>query len=131
MAMVPRGVVESGGRSGSDGDDFTVIRCIDWLRAKGEAYNRELWDRVDRIAQTARRPSVQLRANQMLLDRIDPIPRAPAVEIDVGPVVIGWNLDASPSPTRPGPSSSSSTPALPANGLAPPSSSATDALANL
>lgn len=130
MAWVPLNVSEATEPPGTSGGS-KIIRCVDWLRERGEEVNRELWDGVLEESRTSRRPSVRLAARRMLLDRIDPIPRAPAVEIDVGPVVLGWNLDASPSPTPPGPSSSSSTPALPANGHAPPSSSATDALANL
>lgn len=56
--------------------EFAIIKAVDWLRQRGLTVNQELWDGVYEIAQTAKRPSVRLRARQMFLDRVDPVPKA-------------------------------------------------------
>ena len=65
---------------GVPGVDFAVIRCVDWLQRRGLEVNQELWDGVYEIAQTAKRASVRLKARQMFLDRLDPIPKT-AVDV--------------------------------------------------
>lgn len=109
-------------------DEATVIRCVDWFRARGREASQELWDGIHEIAVNAKRPSVRLRARQMLADRIDPIPKAPTLEVHTGPVNIAWT---SSSPTPLVPSRHSSMPPLNGNGHVLRSSSATDALESL
>jgi hypothetical protein len=115
---------------GNPSPDFVVIRCVDWLQRRGLEVNQELWDGIYELAHTAKRASTRLRARQMLVDRIDPIPRAPVVAVETGPVSVTWALPSS-SPTPHGPSNSASTTNSPSNGHGLPWSSATDALENL
>lgn len=114
---------------GNQGPDFAILRCVDWLQRRGEPVNVELWEGIYEIARTAKRASVRLRARQIIADRIDPVPRAPALQIDTGPVTLTWA--PSPSPTPLEPFRPRSTPPSPLDALEPPSSSATDVLANL
>jgi hypothetical protein len=100
-----------------------------WLREQGREVEEELIAGVYRIATTAKRPSVQLRARMYLIDHHDPVPRAPVVEVTTGPISVTWQ--ASPSPTRPEPTRPRSTTPSGTNGHALPSSSVTDALENL
>jgi len=77
--------------------EFVIIRCVDWLRSRGETVNQELWDGVLELSRTAKRPSVRLRAAQLLLDRIDPIPRgdvASAGPISVNVIVTNQDVGA-------------------------------------
>lgn len=123
--------MQDGGQGGSE--EIAIIRCVDWLRARGRPVNQELWDGVYDIATTAKQARVRLRARAMLLDRIDPIPKAtPDVAITV-PILIRWATDGEKSsfPMLPALSSASSTTPLPSNGHALPSASATDDLASL
>lgn len=72
-----------------------------------------------------------LKAAGMILDRTAPAPKA-VVEANVlGDLVISWRSDSSPSPTPLAPFKPNSMPPSPLNALEPPSSSATDDLANL
>lgn len=118
-------------RAGGAGEspDFAVLRCVDWLQDRGEAVNQELWDGIYEIATTAKRPSVRLKARQMIADRVDPIPKAPALEVHTGPVILSWQT--SESPTSPAPSKPPSTNGSNGHVLELPSSSVTDALENL
>ncbi len=123
--------MQDGGQGGST--EFRILRCVDWLQKRGMEVNQELWDGVYDLAQHAKQQRVRLRARAMLLDRIDPIPKAvPDVQVTV-PVLIRWATDGERSsfPTLPDRSSAPSTTPLPSNGHALPSSSATDDLASL
>lgn len=88
------------------------------------------WREVEKLARKARNEAVRLKALENYLDRTDP--KKNALEV-TGPMVIRWATETeSPSfPTLRGRSRATSTTASPTNGHAPPSSSATDALANL
>jgi hypothetical protein len=110
--------------------DFAVIRCVDWLQRRGEAVNLELWEGIYELARTARRASVRLRARQLIADRIDPVPRAPVLSVETGPVSLTWAGPSASHITR-DPSSNGSTTSSPLDALGPPSSSATDDLASL
>jgi hypothetical protein len=70
---------------------------------------------------------VGVKAAQMLLDRIDPVPREPSVNVNTGPLIVMWQQpDPSSSPTPLDPSKPNSTNALPENTHASVSWSATD-----
>ena len=81
-------------------------------------------------AKQAKGYAVGLKAAEILFDRVEPSPKAnPTLSLTGGgPLVVMWQAPAgsSPSPTPPGPSRANSTPALPANGHASVSWSATD-----
>jgi hypothetical protein len=114
-----------------EAEEFVPIRCIDWLQKRGLEVNQELWDGLYELALHAKRSSVRLRARQMLVDRIDPIPRAPAIALETGPVSITWAPVPSESPTPPAPFSSNSTTPSGPRALEQRASSAIDALENL
>ena len=123
--------MQDGGQGGSE--EFAIIRCVDWLQKRGQAVNQELWDGVYELAVGAKQQRVRLRARAMLLDRIDPIPKATPDGAITVPILIRWATDGEKSsfPTLPALSSASSTMPLPSNGHALPSSSVTDDLENL
>lgn len=110
-------------------DEATILRCVDWFRARGREASQELWDGIHEIAVNAKRPSVRLRARQMLADRIDPIPKAPVLEVHAGDISLTWGPSSSPTP--PADSRRSFTPPSSSNGHGLPSSSVTDALESL
>lgn len=78
-------------------------------------YERGLSGEIDKDA--APGYQVGVKAAGMLLDRIDPVPKEPSVNVNTGPLVVMWQPPApSSSPTLPAPCNPNSTPALPANG---------------
>ena len=98
------------------------MSAIAWMQQHAEHVDEQLWDGVWHIAQHAPQRRTRLMAARMLADRIDPVPRAPVLEITTGPVTVGWTpLDTSASPTPLAPTNGSST--TPSTGIAlgPPS----------
>jgi hypothetical protein len=71
---------------------MAILSAVAWLRARGMAVNQELWDGTYEIALTAKRASVRLRARQLILDRIDPIPRTALDSDTARPAAITVNL---------------------------------------
>jgi hypothetical protein len=106
-----------------------LLSCVRWMQARGDPVDDQLWAGIWEIAQTAPSRRTRLMATRMLADRIDPIPRAPVLQFETGPVSLTWQ--ALPSPTPRDPSSNGSTTSSPLDALGPPSSSATDDLASL
>jgi hypothetical protein len=105
-----------------------VVTCVEWMLANGDPVAENLWDEVYRIAMHSRSHRAKLHAIRILADRFDPPPRAPAVQLDTGPVTITWQ---SPSTTDPVPSRPTFTTPSNGTGLARRSSSATDDLEKL
>jgi len=97
-------------------------------------YRERCWQRILEIAEQRRDQRAALRAIAMVVNRTDPEPRPTLFPMGTsGRALIEWQTPtaASSSPTPPEPSSSDSM-TLSANGdRERPSSSSTDALANL
>jgi len=106
-----------------------LLSVAAYIKREGGELDAKLIAEITKIALTAKRPSVRFRASQYLVDHWDPVPRAPVIQLETGPVSLTWGPSA--SPTSLDPSSSDSTMSLPLDAPARPASSATDALANL
>ena len=118
--------VGAGGRANTE---RVVVRLVEWLQRHEEPISEQLWEELVRISRQNQDMRAKMHACRALADRIDPIPRAPVLEVHTGPVTITW--EPSSSPTRLGPTSRPFT--TTSNGITPelPASSATDALENL
>jgi hypothetical protein len=74
------------GGSSPRSDARTVVRCLDWLLAHGEPIEEKLWQEAYDIALHCTDPRAQLRAIELIGDRIDPPPKA--TDEQRGPVSI-------------------------------------------
>lgn len=103
-------------------------RLVDWIADQSEPVAEHLWAEIWHLCRHARRERTKLMAARMFADRIDPVPRPPAVQVETGPIAITWK---SSSPTPPDASRLRSTTPSEPIALGPASSSATDVLASL
>jgi hypothetical protein len=105
-----------------------LLTAVEFMQTHGDPISERLWENVYRIAIGAKHPRTRLIATRMFVDRSDPLPRPPAVQVETGPVTITWKSNSTTAldPSRP----SFMTP-LPPTGPGPSRSSATDALEKL
>jgi hypothetical protein len=105
-----------------------LLTAVEFMQTHNDPISERLWENVYRIAIGAKHPRTRLIATRMFVDRSDPLPRPPAVQVETGPIAITWK---SSSPTPPDASRLRSTTPSEPIALGPASSSATDVLASL
>lgn len=87
----------AGGSVAAPSGGREVLRLVEWLKRQDRPISEELWAVIVRTALQTQDMRAAQRAQQMLADRIDPIPRAdPSQSITVGGnlTVLRWDMTA-------------------------------------